>query len=361
MASKIVFFVFDPSPRIDRRIKEFIGNGYEVEAYGFANDVNIKYVTNDVYKYNLLAEMKPGMSYIKRANNVKLLLDVIKSYDKKNTIFYFFTLNVAVATLLTPGIKYIYEESDMLFDRCGKDILKKTVIAINKRIIKKSALTVFTSEGFGEFYYGKKVLANICVVPNRVSVDCLNLPAVERTPFNPNHIRIGFVGNIRYQSILNVSKLVSEKFPQYEFHYYGNTEGLSEDQKQELKSQANVICHGLFKNPTDLPTIYSSIDVVVCTYDVKGVNPRYAEPNKLYEAIYYRTPMMVSSGSFLADKVDRLGIGFSVDADNLDDIESKIRNLTGETYSKYMASLNTIPQKTAVSINDELFARVSKL
>lgn len=358
---KIVFFVFDPSPRIDRRIKEFIGNGYEVEVFGFANDVNIKYVTNAQYKYNRLAEMKAGMSYAKRANNIKLILDVIKSYDKKSTIFYFFTLNVAVATLLTPGIKYIYEESDMLFDRCGKEILKKTVIAVNKRIIKKSALTVFTSEGFGEFYYGKNVPSNICVVPNRVSVDCLNLPIVERTSFDPNCIRIGFVGNIRYQSILNVSKVVSEKFPQYEFHYFGNTEGLTEDQKQELKAQANVICHGLFKNPTDLPAIYSSIDVVVCTYDVKGVNPRYAEPNKLYEAIYYRTPMMVSSGSFLADKVDRLGIGFSVDADNMADIESKIRCLSSESYSKYMESLSAIPQKSAVSINDDLFARVSQL
>lgn len=358
---KIVFFVFDPSPRIDRRIREFIGNGYEVEVFGFANYVNIKYVTNDVYKYNLLAEMRPGMSYAKRANNIQLIMNVIKKYNKNVTIFYFFTLNVAMATLLTSGIKYIYEESDMLFDRCSKEIIKKIVIAVNKRIIKKSALTVFTSEGFGEFYYGKKVPSNICVVPNRVSVDCLKLPVVKLIPFDPNHIRIGFVGNIRYQSILNVSSVVSEKFPQYEFHYYGNTEGLSEDQKLELKSQANVLCHGLFKNPADLPAIYSSIDVVVCTYDVKGVNPRYAEPNKLYEAIYYRTPMMVSSGSFLADKVERLGIGFSVDADNLADIESKLRSLSCETYNKYLDSLNAIPQKSAVSINDELFARVNKL
>lgn len=357
----IVFFSFDPSPRIDRRIREFINEGYNVKVYGFANKINIKYVTNDVYEYNVLSEMTPGMPYTKRANNIKLVINVINSFNKSNTLFYFFTLNVAISALLIRNINYIYEESDMLFDRCKNRTLQKAIITINKKIIRKSRLTVFTSEGFGEFYYGKNIPSNICVVPNRVSADCLNLPIIEKPHFDEKHIKIGFVGNIRYQSILNVSKVVSEKFPSYEFHYYGNTEGLSESQKTDLSNQNNVICHGLFNNPVDLPGIYASIDIVVCTYDVKGVNPRYAEPNKLYEAMFYNTPMMVSSGSFLSDKVERLGIGFSVDANDLDDITNKINAINIESYEKYLVALSAIHKSESVNVNKHLFKRIKEL
>lgn len=358
---KIVFFAFDPSPRIDRRIREFINEGYNVEVYGFANNVNIKYVTNDIYEYQVLSEINFGISYTKRLTNIKLVIDVIQSYDIDTTLFYFFTLNVAVATLFVRKISYVYEESDMLFDRCRSSILRNTVISINKRIIRNSKLTVFTSDGFREFYYGHNAPGNICVVPNRVSAECLSFPKIEKAAFDERHIRFGFVGSIRYQSILNVSKVVAEKFPDHEFHYFGNAEGLNESQKQELKSQTNVAYHGLFNNPTDLPAIYSSIDIVVCTYDVKGVNPRYAEPNKLYEALYFDTPIMVSSASFLADKVEKLGIGFSVDADNLQDIEDKIKSITNSTYQRYLTALGSIGKSESVNINKHLFDRIKTL
>ena len=357
----VVFFVFDPSPRIDRRIVEFINEGYKVHVYGFANDINIKYVTNNIYEYHKLSNMSSGMSYIKRLNNIKLILDIIKLFDRNETLFYFFTLNVAIATLLIKNINYVYEESDMLFDRCKNKFAQKIIISVNKRIIKKSKLTVFTSEGFGEYYYGKKVPKNICIVPNRVSPDCLKLPTIEKAKFDIKHIKIGFVGNIRYQSILNVSKIVSEKFPSYEFHYYGNIDGLSDCQKQELSNQKNVIYHGLFKNPTDLPSIYASIDLVVCTYDIEGINPRYAEPNKLYESMFYETPMMVSSNSFLADKVERLGIGFSVDANNLQDIEDKIRSISAKNYNHYLNALKSIQKSETININKHLFEYIKSL
>lgn len=355
---RVVFFVFDPSPRIDRRIREFKENGYDVEVYGLANDFNIKYCTNDVYTYNLIANMRAGMPYKERASHIKEILKIIDEKKDKKTVFYFFTINVAVATLFR-RIKYIYEESDMLFDRFSNKLLQKTVILINKRIIKRSLQTVFTSEGFADYYYGDRFPSNISFITNRVSPKCLELTDKVKEKVDFRHLKLGFVGNIRYQSILNVSDVVSEQ-TDFEFHYFGNDESLSPDQKQHFK-MPGVYMHGGFSNPDDLPSIYSTLDFVVCTYDVKGVNPRYAEPNKLYEAIYYRTPMIVSAGSFLAKKVERLGIGISLDPNDKIDIKAKIDSLSEVQYNKMVERLNEIPRESAVNVNTLFFNKMKDL
>ena len=83
---------------------------------------------------------------------------MIKQYDKEKTLFYFFTLNTSFITLLIPNLFFINEESDMLFDRAKNPLVRKLIIWANERIIKKSYKTVFTSQGFADFYYGDRSL-----------------------------------------------------------------------------------------------------------------------------------------------------------------------------------------------------------
>ena len=356
----IIFFVFDPSPRIDRRITEFIENGYNVEVYGFANEINIKYCKNKLYTYNQIGYMGPKLSYLTRIRNLKLIIKIIKSKKSDNVLFYFFTLNVSIASLFCHKIKYIYEESDMLFDRFRSHFLRWITVIVNKCVIRRSTYTVFTSAGFSRFYFGPKAPDNVIIIPNKVNKNCLLLPKIPKQSMSLSHLKIGFVGNIRYETILNISQVVNDSFPNFEFHYYGNTEGLPSRLYDRLVSQkGNVVLHGLFKNPDDLPKIYSNLDFVVCAYDVTKVNPRYAEPNKLYEALYYDTPMIVSENSFLADKVLELGIGFSVNADDFDDIRNQLNNITVDIYQQYVANIKIIPKEQVVNINKELFYKVS--
>ena len=49
----------------------------------------------------------------------------------------------------------------------------------------------------------------------------------------------------------------------------------------------NVKLHGKFKNPSDLSVIYNKIDLNVICYDTTSINVRIAEPNKLYESIFF--------------------------------------------------------------------------
>lgn len=361
MITKVVFLVFGMSPRIDRRIKEFVKNGYDVDVYGGRSESTKKYEGGDVYTFNAVYESGETYSYKERLHDLPKLRRIIKKYDKSTTLFYCFSLNTAVLTLSLPGLKYIYEESDMLFDRFKKSFLRNLVIKTNKRIIKKSVLTVFTSEGFADYYFGNNWPSNLCIVPNRVSPDILQFPYKSKELADCNHLRFGNAGNVRYKEVVDFSKVVVEKFPNHEFHFFGDMTALGQETIENLKAQPRVFVHGSYQYPSGLSEVYDSLDFIVCTYNANGINPQYAEPNKLYEAIYYETPIIVSSNTFLAKKVERLGIGFSVNADNLEEVFVKVKGITPELYKSYVDAIKSIPKEEALNINTEFFDRLKEV
>src|SRR5690606_27081413 len=99
---------------------------------------------------------------------------------------------------------------------------------------------------------------NISIIPNRVNRALLSLENKEKTKANLDKLRIGFVGLIRYTSILNFADVFANEFPSFEFHFFGN---LINDNVQvdHLKNSHNIFFHGEFDNPSDLPGIYNSI------------------------------------------------------------------------------------------------------
>ena len=127
-----------------------------------------------------------------------------------------------------------------------------------------------------------------------------------------------------------------------------------------LEERDNVHFHGHFKNPDDLPLVYSQIDVVVSTYDVENVNVQYAEPNKLYESIYYRTPIIVSKGTFLAKQVERFHSGYAVDVSEDQNIVSLVHQIENEI-NDVKRQLMFIDRIVAVDSCEELMQRVSAL
>lgn len=359
--NNVIFFVFDPSPRIERRIDDFVNAGFVVEVYGYKYDItNVDYCNSPNYTYNVLETIPHGISYRKRLAGLASIRKVSQNYDHEKTLFYFFSLNVAaIAPFLK--IKYVYEESDMLFDRFQNAFARKIVIAFNKYVIKRSAITVMTSKGFENFYYGKEGLSNIEIVPNKVNSRCRDLPVVNKRPFDACHIRFGFAGNIRYKATLSLARIIARHFPNHEFHFWGNTESLNSKDLDLLNDYSNIFLHGVFKNPEDLPSIYAAIDFCVCNYDIDGINPRYAEPNKLYEALFFNTPIMVSPGTYLGKKVKALGVGFDIDSYNETTIKRTIDSITESVYSVFINNIKLIPKESLITDNTTLINRIRGL
>ena len=256
---------------------------------------------------------------------------------------------------------YFYEEADLVHTSIKNKWIKYLYERIDKSTIRNSILSAFRSEGFVKYHFEDKVPENVFVIANRLNIAVKNFKVLPKRDIILNKLKIGYVGFIRYNSIFNFAKVFCSEFPQHEFHFYGTFTTENNKQKYlELSKYNNCFFHGSFKSPDDLSSIYADIDLVLSTYDVSSENVRYAEPNKIYEAIYFETPIIVSSGTYLAEKVRRLGIGFDINAMDRNAIINFINDLTIEKLQIAFKNTRKIDKDQVLNINDKFFELISR-
>lgn len=357
---KIVFIINGVhKSRCLKRVEEFIKNGYEVVAYGFDRGYDIPNKSNS-FHIEIIGHLYESYSYYKKIwIIIKALRGVFKKHRKENVLYYYFFMDIVLAAFFLGRKKYIYEESDIPYADFGNKIVRNVLRNLDKKFIKDALLTVVTSEGFIDYHFGNTRPSNIVMVPNRVNPQVVNYHYTHRN-LDMAHLTIGFVGGIRYRSIVNFAKVFVSNYPNYHFHMFGDINQTLKPACDKLKDQfENIHFHGVFQNPQDLPSIYGTIDMVLATYDLSSTNVRYAEPNKLYESIYFGTPIIVSKGTFLSKKVESLGIGYSLNAMNDDEILSLIDNLSTEDLQAKCEACNAIPKEMVINDNKELFEKLN--
>lgn len=357
---KIIFFISNIHlPRCVNRVNQFAEKGYDVEAYYFDRAE----FTNEYNPLNVPAHcmgiMESGSSsYFKRMpTQYKAIKEVIKSYDIKNTIFYLFGFDMAlIYYFVFTKAKYIYEESDLRHTYFKPKILANLLECIDKQIIKKSFLTAFTSEGFNKYHFGDKIAENIIFIPNKVSPAVVNYGFKDEHKLDMNHLQIGFVGAPRFKSVYNFIKVYCNRFQNATFHVFGEP---CQDGIEEHRSLVNCVFHGPFKSPQDLPEIYSQIDLVLSTYDAFIENVQYAEPNKIYESMYFEVPIIVSKGTFLEEKVNKLGIGYAIDPLNDEEIVDFINKLSVSSITEKKLNIKKIDKEDVLSTNSKFYEILS--
>lgn len=301
-------------PRCIKRIKSLYESGYEIDVYGYRRGL---YEVNEYpseIKVNELGFAVSGKGYIKKfLNNLKNIKEIIKKYPS-DTIFYGFSFDIALSLLLHKR-KFIYEISDIIYAYYNSQILKGIFRSIDKKIIKKSLFTVMTSEGFKNYLFPNSNVDNVIIQPNKVSP---LLKKIDRKikEFNNNKIIFAYIGAFRYpNTIFRFARIIGEFFPNYEYHFYGNS-NLTPLVMELTEKYSNIKYFGAFKSPEDLENIYSNVDVITACYDNTGLNEQIAEPNKLYEAICFCCPIIVSENTFLGEKVNKLKVGYVINPNN---------------------------------------------
>lgn len=350
---KVVFIVPVLSDsHYKNRILEFVENGYEVEVFGFERK-NRQKSYELPYDFTILGETE-NRGHISR---VKTYIKTFKQFKKKyigdNVYYYLCGLDVALFfLLLNPGVPFIYEECDLMHTYTP---IKGILEFIDKKIIKNSLITISTSEGFNQYHWGNNIPDTVCLVPNKLNADILNCKILGKKQANPANLQVGFVGVPRPQMDFFI-RTFCQKFPQHTFHLFG---GPLPHEFVAFKQYSNFMDHGYFQNPVDLPNIYASIDVVLCTYDNRFENPRYAEPNKLYEAIYFETPIIVSSNTFLSKKVTNLDIGYVLDPFNEDEIIRFFKSIDVADLKLKALACRKICKNDLININSHLFRKLA--
>ena len=354
---KIVFILnVDEKPRYYKRIEEFVSRSYNVEVFAFKR-YKSEGLTLSV-PVSIIETYKQGISFRERLPIIiRGISNVVKQNKRTDVLYYIFGLDVAsVFRFKYPSKKYIYEEGDLVHTYSSSRIFRNMMEIIDKAVIRHSEYTVFTSEGFIDYHFNVKSIPNGIVLPNKLSEKVKDLPMPDNRRININNLQIGFVGAPRFNAIIAFLKIACVNFPNHDFHVFG---GPIPEVFDQLRNYSNMHFHGVFKTPDDMPIIYSQLDLVLSTYDTDSDNVRYAEPNKLYEAIYFETPIIVSSNTFLCKKVRELGVGFELEV-NESSVIAFIKGLTLAKIEAVKENLKRFPKDYAIDDVDILFEKINE-
>lgn len=354
--NNIVFVVPQMSqPRCIKRIASIQATGIPIKVYGFDRGVYSENLKGLPFKIEKLF-VNPGKNKFSRLYFILQTLYNIYRLNNKDSLFYVF--GSEFMNFMKPFLRkgsYIYEEADISAVKKNNKILRAFFLRIDKKCINNSKLTILTSKGFINYLFAGKKPNNVILLPNKLS----NYFCNKQRPFNQKmidrkHIRFGFIGLIRYpNTIVRFARIVGEKFPEHEFHFYGD-QLVNNIIPERVKAFGNVVFHGPFKNPTDLDNIYSNVDINVVCYDTQSINVCIAEPNKLYESIYYSTPLVVSKGTFLEDRVNELNVGFSIDAQSDEAIIDFIKSLEKRDFEDIIFAMRNVATEELIDNPAEL-------
>ena len=194
------------------------------------------------------------------------------------------------------------------------------------------------------FYVTVKLLFKKVVITSRAFLrklpsnldyfECENFPplnlldSTERKLLDSQNckITISFVGVIRYLSQMELLIKFSSLHEYVKIRFYGGPyESVLELKAlhQKYGEKGDVQFLGQFET-CELSKIYTHTDFIYSVYDSKQENVRLALPNKLYESIVYNIPLIVSTNTFLYEKVLENKNGFGVDSQSYKNFESDI-------------------------------------
>lgn len=349
----IVFLAMALSqPRCIKRVTSLRGYGFNCVVYGYdRGKYDINSYPDDISVTNL-GQLKDHEYFGKAFKVFKDIVRVRNNHRKEKPVYYAFGIFQALYLRLL-GERYIYEISDILYAYPKFKRILGLLKFIDKRIIRGSLATVMTSGGFYSFFNIDS--PKIFVIPNKVSPS-LHRPPIKAKLGKTNSLSFGFVGSLRYKTILDFAEVLGEAYPQHDFHFWGGLkEGPMKASVDRLtNSYGNIHYHGAFRSPVDLPIVYDSFDITVSCYQVSSLNERIAEPNKLYESMFFCKPIVVSDGIYLSERVKELNCGYCIDASPKEKIREFIDSLSVDTVYKLSEHISHIDEKLIVNDQNKL-------
>lgn len=350
-------------PRVIRRISTVYAAGYPIKVYGFDSGIFSKNLKSISFPVTEIIKRDKKDSKIKKVLCFIKTLRRIKKENNIDDIFYIFSAEMGNFSWILRNRKTIYEEADILGAYFSKPMIRRVFRYIDRGTIRRSLLTVFTSEGFVNYTFGDKRPDNVLVIPNKLNSKFFNAERkaeVKPSELDINHIKFGFVGIIRYpNTIVRFAEVIGREFPQHEFHFFGDPDVSS--YLDNVRTMPNVFLHGPFENPVELPSIYQQIDVVISCYDTTSWNVRVAEPNKLYEAIFFERPIVVSKGTFLEKQVERYNAGYAIKADDNQSITEFVRGINVKDLERFQVAESMVQWQELIDDTRPFLERIKQI
>ena len=189
------------NPNNIKRIEEAIARGFDVDVYAFDGQRDGPRDPEGV-EVHMIPGYTSDLPYWKRIGKVVSgLKSVINNYKKDECVYYLFRNDKAIIFTMLTNRPYIFEEADMTHANIKNSLVRNWFERRLRKVIRKSVVSAFRSEGFLQYHFGDKRPENVYVIPNRLHAGIVNIPTVEYTGLDEKHLRFGFVGGVRYDTI----------------------------------------------------------------------------------------------------------------------------------------------------------------
>lgn len=112
----------------------------------------------------------------------------------------------------------------------------------------------------------------------------------------------------------------------------------------------NVEVHGKFNNG-DKPTIYENIDIINSIYGDFSLEVTTALPNRLYDALLFKKPILASKGTYLGEIVEKYSVGLAVDLGKDDINEMLLEYINKIDINKLYINIDILLEKVMAEQN----------
>lgn len=276
-------------------------------------------------EYTLHIKCLPGANKLGKIIPMLKYKYIVEKIIKKEQYTHLIILTTLPGVLINKVLlnrfknKYILDIRDYTYEKY--EFYKK----IADKLVDNSFFTAISSKGFLRFLNDNEKIVPCHNISNieGYKEDCEDLK-------NKKQITIGFVGGVRYfkENCKLIDTFANNQ--KYRLLYIGK-HNADCDLVGYCKSKnvTNVYFKGEFKNE-DKPKLYKDIDLINALYGNDSLEVTTALPNRLYDGILFKKPVIATKGTYLGDvvKANKIGQGLNLDDGNIDlKIEEYISNL----------------------------------
>lgn len=340
----ILFFIsHQPNPRFVKQIN-FLARKHTVNLICFHRETLAD--INDSLEKNVIIHNLGGVPNASQPfKRIMVYLKVIKRIRKVITNSQF---DVALVNNIDVIILYLMasfkfgkkkhkpkltiEISDLREFVFADSFMSKRMRSLEKYLYTKHVdKLIVTSKKYYSYHFEKFFKKDVFVLENKML--SAELKQDTSTPKQKSEKTvIGIVGLLlRKDEYIKLFETYKNN-PTIDIHIHGK--GQHEKVVEEYAAQYdNITYFGPYNMFTDAQRIYNSVDIIYLVYDIDqtSLNNRLALPNKLYECMYYKVPILCSKQTYLEEIVIDLGIGTSVSYKEPKALEEAINYLTQNT------------------------------
>lgn len=296
---------------------------YECVFWDRFTNANTEKINNE---YTLHIKCLPGGNKIGKIIPMLKYKYVVEKIIKKEQYTHLIILTTLPGVLINKILlkkfknKYILDIRDYTYE---KYTFYKNIV---NKLVDNSFVTAISSRGFLRFLNDNEKIISCHNISNTngIKETCADFR-------NKKQITIGFLGNIRYfeENCKLIDALANN--PKYKLVYIGRP-NIDCDLEGYCKSKniTNVVFKGEFKND-DKPKLYKEIDLINAVYGNNSLEVTTLLPNRLYEGLLLKKPVLATAGTFLGDIVKENKVGLCLNLDNKN-IDKKIE--------EYISTLN---------------------